>query len=476
MSIANDIIQGVMPDWDAYLRAGEGLNDYDAYGYTPLMETAICRQPHIAEALLARGGIELEKKDAAGRTALHWAVDNQDNAIIEALLSRKANPNAYTNAGMPALVYPLLREQQDIKNILYRYGARVDFALDYIYAKLLGHRFELSGFVDVINAKGEFIELDYEGFVLEFTVALMGDSLRRFTGSYATKHLREHFPRIYHLMDGINIAEELLKMQHVPRLEATQRARLADLVCQPMLVLPVASAGHAIGFLKYRNLLAKVDRGENSLKEGSVNLYEITLPTVFDAQFLEKFIMKKQPRAFFHEAINALLGLKLVAKIDIPSQIVGNCSWANMQALLPAALVLQSLYERGDASQTLAKALYESWQEWDKDRALDESIQRFYQADPARKASIAAMLAAVLFQACDYDNPAHRGRAEKILPILDNAEYRYILDSYLRVYCEQRLSYRGNNLLKILDDCGVDSRIQAHPIAHGVKPKSPKKT
>lgn len=475
MSIADDIIQGVMPAWDTYQRAGEGLNDYDVYGYTPLMETAICRQPQIAEALLARGGIELEKKDAAGRTALHWAVDNQDMTIVEALLAHKANPNAYTNAGMPALVYPLLREQQDLKNILYRFGARVDFALDYIYAKLLGHRFELSGYVDVINAKGEFIELDYEGFVLEFTVALMGDSLRRFTGSFATRHLREYFPRIYHLMDGINFAEVLLKIQHLPRIEAAERTRLAELVRQPMLVLPVASAGHAIGFLKYHNLLAKVDRGEHSLTEGSVNLYEISKPAVFDAHFLEKFLMKKQPRAFFHEAINAMLGLKRIAKIDIPSQIVGNCSWANMQALLPAALVLQALHENGDASQTLAKQLYSSWQEWDKDRALDESIQRFYQAEPARKASIAAMLAAVLFQACDYDQPTHIARAEKILPILDTVEYRYVLDSYIRIYCEQRLSYRGNNLLKILDDCGVDSRVQAHPVAHPARSKKSRK-
>lgn len=475
MPIADDIIQGVLPDWSAYRRVGEGLNDYDVYGYTPLMETAICRQPKITQSLLAQGGIELEKKDAAGRTALHWAVDNQDKEIVEALLSHKANPNAYTNAGMPVLVYPLLREQQDLKNLLYRFGAKVDFALDYIYAKLLGHRFELAGFVDILNAKGEFIELDYEGFVLEFTVALMGDSLRRFTGSFATRHLRAHFYHIYPLMDGISFAEELLKMQHLPKLEATQRARMAELVQQPMLVLPVASSGHAIGFVKYRNLLAKVDRGENSLKEGSVNLYEITNPAVFDGHFLEKLLMKKQPRVFFHEGINRLLGLRPIGKMDIPAQIVGNCSWANMQALLPASLVLQLYHETGDTSQTASKALYEAWQEWDKDRALDESIQRFYQAQPARKASIAAMLAAVLFQACDYGNHAHMLRAEKILPILDTSEYRYVLDSYIRVYCEQRLSYRGNNLLKILDDCGVDARVQAHPVAHPTRSKKQKK-
>ena len=52
----------------------------------------------------------------------------------------------------------------------------------------------LQGDVDIVNAKGEFIELDYEGFILEFTVAVVKDSLRRFISSYSTRHLREYFP------------------------------------------------------------------------------------------------------------------------------------------------------------------------------------------------------------------------------------------------------------------------------------------
>lgn len=61
MTIAQDIIAGRMPDFDAYLRAGESLDDIDEYGFTPLIETAIMRQVKIAEQLIARK-IDINKK------------------------------------------------------------------------------------------------------------------------------------------------------------------------------------------------------------------------------------------------------------------------------------------------------------------------------------------------------------------------------------------------------------------------------
>ena len=103
--------------------------------------------------------------------------------------------------------------------------------------------------------------------------------------------------------------------------------------------------------------------------------------------------------------------------------------------------------------------------EWDKDRAIDECIQRFYLATPQRKASIAAMLGGILFQACDYSKQGHLERAEKALKILTLPDYEYILKSYLDEYCVKRLTKRGNNLLKILDDCGINPNIGINPVA-----------
>ncbi|WP_133126801.1 Dot/Icm T4SS effector AnkH/LegA3 [Legionella nagasakiensis] len=468
MTIANDIISCRMPDFDHYLRAGESLDDIDEYGFTPLIETAITRQSAIAEQLLARG-VDINKPDVTGRTALHWAVDNNDLKLSRLLLQNGANPNVYTHSGLSVLVYPVLRGQSQLKHLLYQFGAKLDFALDFIYGKLLGHRFELQGDVDIVNAQEEFIELDYEGFILEFTVAVVKDALRRFTSSYSTRHLRHHFPYLYAIMDAFSVADELLKFQHHVSLAEEDLSRLRELLKSPMLILPAASRGHAMCFVRYQQWWAKIDRGENSLKEGSVNIYRITRPEVLTVNFLQEFLYKKQSRRYFHQVINQQLGLMPIAKIPMSSQVSGNCSWANVQAVIPAAYALQQLTSIEQFSYEEALETYQTWVEWDKDRALDECIQRFYLAGPIRKASFASMLAAVLFQSCDYSNLHDVERAEKILAILTLPDYYYILQSYLDIYCIKRLTRKGNNLLKLLDDCGVNPNIGVTPIATGLR-------
>ncbi|KTD08596.1 Dot/Icm T4SS effector AnkH/LegA3 [Legionella jamestowniensis] len=473
MTIANDIISCRMPDFDFYLRQGESLDDIDEYGFTPLIECAITKQPEIAKQLLARGA-NVNKADVTGRTPLHWAVDNNDLEMSRVLLEHGADANAYTTSGLSILVYPVLRGQDSLKHLLYQHGAKLDFALDFINGKLMGHRFELTGDVDIVNAQGEFIELDYEGFILEFTVAVVKDSLRRFTSSYSTRHYRSRFPYLYQIMDAFGVAAELLQFQQQNLLTEKHKARLAQLVASPMLILPAASRGHALGFVRYYQWWAKIDRGENSLKEGSVNIYYISQPEVINLNFILEFLYKKQSRRYFHDVINQKLGLKPVLQLPISSQIAGNCSWANIQAIVPAAYALQELstIPIEEFNPASAISLYNTWVEWDQDRALDECIHRFYLANPIRKASFASMLAAVLFQACDYDNPHHLERAEKILTILTLPDYYYILYSYLEEYCIKRLTRRGNNLLKILDDCGFNPNIGVTPIATGLKDKS----
>ncbi|QBR83866.1 ankyrin repeat domain-containing protein [Legionella israelensis] len=473
MTIANDIIGRRMPDFDRYIRQGESLDDIDEYGFTPLIECAITRQPDIAEKLL-KLGVDVNKTDVAGRTPLHWAVDNHDMTLCKLLLKHGANPNAYTRAGLSVLVYPVLRGQDQLKHLLYQHGAKLDFALDFIQGKLLGHRYELQGDVDIVNAEGEFIELDYEGFILEFTVAVIKDSLRRFTSSYSTRHLRHAFPLVYEVMDAFAIATEFLQLQHVSIFTDKEIKRLEQLLRSPLLIFPAASRGHAFCFVRYHQWWAKIDRGENSLTEGSVNIYRITRPDVLNVNFLQDFLYKKQSRRYFHHVINQQLGLLPMEKIPMTSQITGNCSWANVQAVVPVAYAIQEIQNIEEFNPQAALNLYDEWVEWDQDRALDECIQRFYVLNDIRKASYAAMLGAVLFQSCDYGNPHHMLRAEKILSILTLPDYKYVLDSYLEEYCVKRLTRKGNNLLKILDDCGVNPNIGVSPIATGLRERTVK--
>ena len=109
------------------------------------------------------------------------------------LLAHGADPNAYTLTGDPVLVKPLLRRQSRLKQLLIRSGANIDFAQDYINTKLLGHRFELVGYADIVDHQQRFIEVDFEGFILEFTIGIILNSLQEYRNNFSARHLRGFF-------------------------------------------------------------------------------------------------------------------------------------------------------------------------------------------------------------------------------------------------------------------------------------------
>lgn len=469
MSIAKQIIHGLEPDYDRVISEGFTLDDIDEYGFTPLIESVICERLSVTEELLKRR-VTIDEPDILKRTALHWAVDQGLIEFARLLLRQGANPNTYDANGLSALVYPVLRGQHDLKHLLYQHGAKLDFALDFIHGKLLGHRFELKGRTQILAPNDEFIELNYEGFILEFTVAMIKDSLRRFTSSYSTRHLRSEFKYVNGILDGLIVAEELLRFQHIPNLSKNDIHTIKTLLnTTPLLVLPAASRGHAMCFIRFNDWWVKIDRGENSLREGSANIYKMTNPDAFNFEFVHHFLYKRHPREYFHQEVNKQLGLKPMYKLPLSSQITGNCSWANIQGIVPVGYALQKLHAKDTFSADDAMVFYSTWVEWDQNRALDDCIQRFYMVEDHRKITLASMLGAVLFQACDAKISSHVRRAEKILPILTLPAYYFILESYLNHYCVKRLTPRGNNLLKLLDDCGVNTDIEVTPIATQLK-------
>jgi hypothetical protein len=461
-TIADQIIQGHLPDLEAYLAQGGAINDIDEYGFTFLIESAISSNLP-AMKLLINAGADVNKQDVTGRTPLQWVVDSNQIEQAKILLEAGADPNIPNRAGQSPLVFPLLREQWAIKQLLYEYGASLSFGLDFINTKLLGHRFEITGTVDIVNAKGAFIELDYEGFYLEFTLAGIQNSLSRFGSNFAFRELRLAYTELGEIIDAFYHANQLIQYQDSRTRTANFQSDIHTLFTSPLLILPVAYQGHAITFVKYGRFFAKCDRGENSLKEGSVNIYWIGNMNMWTTTLLKTLLYQKQNKVFVHQQINQVLGLKPIGKIPLSHQKAGNCSWANVEATVPSAYVLIQLVKLKTFDEAIFQEivgsgmrLYTKWLAWDKDRALEECIQSFYDSDPLRKASKAAILGAVLFQGCHYPHKEDMHRAEKILKILTLPDYKYVLQSYINVYCEKRLSVLGNNLLKILDDFGID--------------------
>lgn len=463
-TFAHEILFGTLKGVEQFILAGADIEETDEYGFSPLIEAAIANRLDVV-ALLLEYGADINNADTTGRTALHWAVDNHNLALCELLLANKADANAYTIAGQAVLVYPLLRQQIELKKLLYRYGAKLSFAQDFIQAKLLGHRYELIGQVDLVNAAGRFIEINYEGFFLEFTLDIVLNSLRRYQNNFSSRHLRPYFENLQKLIVAFANAQALLKYQRYTLNIKDHTLSIDALLDQELLLLPVAYEGHAIAFIKYKNWLIRCDRGENSRREGSIVIYECQRPYAWDKEFCKQLIYSRQSREFLNQGIHHYLGLVSIANLPIQGQIVGNCSWANIEASILAMLFLLSavnskgqLVSRSEKYLEQASLFFQDWQTWDKDRALEECIQGFYYSNKARGATKATILAAILFQKSTH-NLNNLKQAEAILKILTLAEYNYLLKSYLKVYWQLNKTAQGKDFINLLDACGVSQEL-----------------
>ena len=118
-SIADIIIYEDLQSLQKVLKDQHQINIYDEYGFTPLTQACFMNKIDIARWLLTKGA-NPNIADLSGYSALHWAVDNNNLELVKLLLDYKADPNNHTEKSQPILVFPLLRRQDKLVNILTR--------------------------------------------------------------------------------------------------------------------------------------------------------------------------------------------------------------------------------------------------------------------------------------------------------------------------------------------------------------------
>lgn len=452
-SLADAILQEDMRNVQAFLRY-ENPNQIDEYGFTPLIEAAIVENIAICKLLLAHGA-DPNQQDVTGGTPLHWAAENDNIEMINLLLKHGADPNSYNIAGQPVLVMPTLRRQSKLRKILVRAGADEIFAQDYINTKLLGHVFELIGTANIIDPNNQFVEVDFEGFYLEITIGLIADSLVQFQNHFAARQLRRYSGLSQFIVDVLQRASQLIKFQQYRVDIENHRSMINALITQEPLLIPVGYEGHAITFIKYGDLWGKCDRREDSRLYDNVMFYRMQNPEAVTVEFVKHIIYQKQSTEFINQELDQILGLVPFTELKVEAQISGNCSWANVEAAIPALFFLTLVQLNKDASayphfKTLALNYFHRWREWNKDRALHYCIQSYERGDAIRKASKAEILAAILFQRCQSHDAKDRQRIEMILGLLMNSPYAYILKNYLRVYYYESPSEEGKRFAELL--------------------------
>jgi len=462
LTLADAILQENMNAVRQILQYGADVNEIDEYGFTPLIETAIIDNIELTRLILSQGA-DPNKQDVTGGTALQWASENNNLPLCQLLLEHRANPNAYNFSGQPVLVMPTLRRQTKLRQLLIGAGAEEVFAQDYINTKLLGHMFELVGMADIIDPQNQFVDVDFEGFYLEVTLGLISESLSQFQNHFAARQLRRYAGLSQYIVETMQRSSQLIKyQQYRTDISKYQPQINLNIQKQPVLI-PVGYEGHAITFIKRGDIWVKCDRREDSRLYDNIMFYRIRNMENANTDFVKSLIYQRQDSAFINNELDRILGLEPVTELKIEAQISGNCSWANVEACIPALFFLV-LMQMSQDTQALAhyKSLslnyFHRWREWNKDRSLHYCIQSYRESDAIRKASKAEILAAILFQRCKVNNTGDNERIELILSLLLNSPYEYILQNYLRVYYFESYTEEGKQFFNLLKEHGYQSR------------------
>jgi hypothetical protein len=444
------------------LIGGADPNYHDQYGTTPLINAVLMNHEELVKKLLKHHA-KVDTQDSSGHTALFWAVDNHNLGITATLLHAKANPNGFNANGQPILVYPFLRKQVELKQLLIDAGGDLTFAQDYVYAKLLGHRFELTGTVNIASPEPALVEMDYEGFLPEFSIAGINESLKQLLHHYSGRTLKEYFPYVEDVIQALDTAHQLRLLKHRNTdLQAVEKKVDHLLTQHPFLIIPVTFSGHAITFVYLSPYLAHCDRGERSETHDAVTLYQALRPSQLNTALFKRLLYQTHTKRFIHSDLHRELHLTPIESIPTNSQISGNCSWANVEASIPTLMFMLMRAKNPAVSthtvQKAALAFYHAWREWDKDLALSLCIEHFKEGNRVRQVSKANQMAAIVFQRTDPKNPIDMARAKKILPYLMDKTFQPILGAYAKTYCYDLSIPQAKTFAQVLKGGGVDYR------------------
>lgn len=432
------------------------FNEIDRFGFRPLIEAVICNKPKVLKFLLQQPTIDIEQQDLLGKTALQWAVERSNLDLCKILLENKANPNHYSLDGQPILVYPILREQLDLVELLKKHQANHLFAQDFISAKLLGHRFELTGETDIVSPEHKFIPLSFEGFYLEFSVGLIARSLFNFINSIDGQNFNDLQGKLHQILIALKNASILASFaKHKDK--TLFIATIDNILKEPLLLIPSAYSGHAITFIKYKNYLAKCDRGVSNITD-TVIIYEVGNKYLLNNKFFYKLLYEPKTDNFINYEFKEELSLTPIKSLPTRNQIAGNCSFANVETSVPAMLYL--LFNINDpkiaaTAEAAAFNFYKHWIEWDQDSALNEIIADFHNAKAERQISKATTIGAILVQRCNKNIKKHLERAKKIINILMIPNFQFILRNYIIVYNKTSAGKTGKNIISLLNSYGL---------------------
>ncbi len=386
MSLSRDILQGNLENIKRRINLGSSVNDYDPYGYTPLIMALMTNQLDIVKLLIDKGA-SVNRPDIFGQPPLHWAIKLEYIDICEYLIQKGAFTNTVSNYGEPILVYPLLKKNFDLIDLLANAGSSKIAAEDYIFTKYIGHHFELQGYGCFRNYTNIMALVDYQGFRLEFSL----HQLYRQFEAYTSISQETHYSTS--TKDLLLILQRAIKMRQMKKIFPSDQEKEFSKYIHDFNLIPMAFDGHAVSIAFSKNFIVTSDRALN--RKETIIFYKLQKPLSNDE--IAHFLYGKKSQEFW-ENLASTKSWKKIASVSIPHQKTGNCSWANIETfpILIEGLKKLEIGHYIDNHQLMVQ--FKNWVDWSQSMLLKQAALKLQQLSGDRKLSLAKTLLDVIIQ------------------------------------------------------------------------------
>ncbi len=336
------------------LDAGADPNLPDKEGRTPLMFAAEKGKRFIVDLLLDNGA-KVDQRDKKGQTALWHAALNGKSKTCQALLAAGADPGAIDVHERP-LIYFITSSKtthwKEISTVLKSKAPEKtrEFASVFKRTKLVTHAFEIGGSGAVFDKT-----ISFESGQRELAASTMAKSCKHFA------HGSQDFEELSSLL------EQAADRKHTPS-ETVNQIKKGE----PVAIL-TGYQGHAVTVLIWKDLFIicnrdRADGGPPLLVErfdpAKLNEEVIMLLSATRAKSEEEYIevvFKKIPEILDIKRRKDNEQKTIEKLVNLPNQIVGNCTWAATEGILKTYLLIKELQKPSPNIKSV-ETRFLSWQ------------------------------------------------------------------------------------------------------------------
>lgn len=376
MSLSKEIINGDLDNLKRRLELGANPCEYDPYGYNPLIVSIMTGNEKAFEILLSFGS-DVNQADIFGQSPLHWAVKCENLALVKKLVQHKAVVQATSMEQEPLLTLPILRKKSEILQVLTSYGGKKEPAEDFILAKSLGHYFDLFGLGLYLNHNNIVTLFEYQGFKLEFALSELCNHWQLYHQSY-DKEITEALTRALKIRD--------IKTYHRKRHQENITSSIGK-----MNFFPIALEGHALSICHNERYLAFIDRSHGAHQP--IEIYKIYKPVSLEMS--REILFSRKTRSFKKSLLYSLQA-EIFLSLSLPRQVIGNCTWANLEAAPLVLSLLQSLSRKKNISQKELSESYKNWYDWSRPFFFKEALLKINTLEGDRQTALCYTLCQII--------------------------------------------------------------------------------